>query len=362
LRQIVTNTAAAAAATPLTALAWASYDDYSPRVQSVHDPRGAAAWTLPGLRLGRGRFHPEIGMFSQRSRVRGARPWMTSAALLCLFWVGCDDGPTGTVPPVDPAIAECGYSYVFKRGNFAPNSHVISNRFLPLVPGEQFIFQGVANRGGGLLEHRVIFTVTGLTKTINGVRCAVMWDRDYNANELKESELAFFAQDKSGNVINMGEYPEEYENGVFIGAPSTWITGLGTAQAGINVPGETQLGFTFLQGWVPDISFLDCGQVYTTGSSTCVPFNCYENVLVVDEWSPIETGHQRKYYAPGVGSVRVGAVDDPEGETLGLVNLVQLEPRNLEEANLEALKLEARAYTENSYYAHTPRMERLPAQ
>jgi hypothetical protein len=134
---------------------------------------------------------------------------------------------------------------------------------------------------------------------------------------LREAELAFFAQDKSGNVINMGEYPEEYENGIFIGAPSTWIGGLGYAQSGINVPGETQLGFTFLHGLGSGTSNSWTAARSIRRAAAPGAFNCYENVLVVDEWSPIETGHQRKYYAPGVGSVQVGAVDDPEGETPG---------------------------------------------
>ena len=42
---------------------------------------------------------------------------------------------------------------------------------------------------------------------------------------------------------------------------------------------------------------------------TCVPVGCYENVMIIDERSPLEpeSGHQLKYYAPGVGTVRVGA-------------------------------------------------------
>ena len=38
---------------------------------------------------------------------------------------------------------------------------------------------------------------------------------------------------------------------------------------------------------------------------TCVPVGCYENVMIIDERSPLEpeSGHQLKYYAPGVGTV-----------------------------------------------------------
>ena len=128
-----------------------------------------------------------------------------------------------------------------------------------LVPGTQFILDGVANRGGGLLPHRVVFTVTDLTKVINHVTTVVLWDRDYNMGVLQEAELALFAQDRDGNVWNLGEYPEEYENGEFLGAPSTWIADLAGAEAGIVVPGTISVGYQFLQGWAPDINFLDAG-------------------------------------------------------------------------------------------------------
>ena len=37
-------------------------------------------------------------------------------------------------------------------------------------PGIQYVFEGAANRGHGREPHRVITTVTDLTKVIDGVR------------------------------------------------------------------------------------------------------------------------------------------------------------------------------------------------
>jgi hypothetical protein len=288
---------------------------------------------------------------------RSRRTLLTIAALLALVAAGCDDS-SGPNPPDSPGLAECGAANHFLQRNFTRSTQ-IDNRWMPLVPGLQFILDGVANRGGGPLPHRVVFTVTDLTKVIDGVRTVVLWDRDYNNSVLQEAELAFFAQDNEGNVWTVGEYPEEYENGEFIGAPSTWIGGLDGADPGILVPGGSDVGFTFLQGWAPDVNFLDCGKVYMLGQSTCVPYNCYENVLVVDEWSPLEpgSGHQRKYYAPGVGNVQIGAVDDPEGETLVLSNILHLTPEQLAEARAAALALEARAYQVSDPYRRTARAE-----
>jgi hypothetical protein len=78
----------------------------------------------------------------------------------------------------------------FDRGNFPPSAKV-DNPWYPLVPGTQYIMEGRANRGEGRQPHRVVFTVTDLTKVIDGVRTIVVWDRDINEGQLEEAELAF---------------------------------------------------------------------------------------------------------------------------------------------------------------------------
>jgi hypothetical protein len=101
--------------------------------------------------------------------------------------------------------------------------------------------------------------------------------------------------------------------------------------------------------------------VYQMGQKTCVPLKCYEDVLVIDETSKEEPGaHQLKYYARGVGYVRVGwrGKGDKTKETLELVKVEQLGPKALAEARAQALKLEKRAYEiSKNVYAHTPPAE-----
>ena len=109
-----------------------------------------------------------------------------------------------------PAVAAattattCKPAVNFNRINFSHPTK-IDNLWLPLTPGTQFVLTGQADRGTGTLPHDVIFTVTDLTKVIDGVRTRVIWDRDLNDGELTEAELAFFAQDNAGNVWSMGE-------------------------------------------------------------------------------------------------------------------------------------------------------------
>ena len=122
---------------------------------------------------------------------------------LLLVCSGCSDRPA---TPASEGAVECGAQSTFDRTNFTNSAHV-DNKWLPLVPGTQFVLEGRANRGGGLLPHRVVLTVTDLTKVIHGVRAVLLWDRDFQNDRLEEAELAFHAQDRFGNVWNLGEYP-----------------------------------------------------------------------------------------------------------------------------------------------------------
>ena len=101
----------------------------------------------------------------------------------------------------------------------------IDNAWFPMPPGTQLVLQGKANADDGRVTRKVVFTVTDLTKVIDGVRSVVVYEQDYTAGVLEEAELSFFAQDDDGTVWLMGEYPEEYDEGKFVKAP-TWISGL----------------------------------------------------------------------------------------------------------------------------------------
>jgi hypothetical protein len=236
-------------------------------------------------------------------------------------------------------------------------STTIDNRFLPLVPGTQMVLEGRASRTGEPLPHKVIFTATDLVKVIDGVRTLVMWDVDEQDGEVAEAELAFFAQDDDGNVWNLGEYPEEYEDGFFAGAPSTWIAGVGDAEGGVHMLDYPWFGAFYLQGSVPSIQFLDCAEVVAKHQQVCVPVACYDDVLVTHETSPLDPagGIQTKAHAPGVGIVEVGAIDDPEGETLVLTAINHLDAAGLDAAREAALTLDVRAYRfASAVYGGTP--------
>jgi hypothetical protein len=250
----------------------------------------------------------------------------------------------------------------YDRSLFEPDSADVDNRWYPLRPGARLVYEGSSLEDGERVSHTVVAVVTDLTKVIDGVSNAVVWERDFLDGELVEAELAMFAQDRYGNVWHMGEYPEEYEEGQLDKAPA-WIHGIKDASAGVTIPGSPTLGTPdYAQGYAPPpINWVDRGRVRHTGATTCVPAGCYDDVVVIAEF---ETGvphaFQDKYYAAGTGVVRVGwrGSKDDSKEVLRLVSVTKLSREQLALSRANALELEASAYRTSSVYALTPPSER----
>jgi len=240
----------------------------------------------------------------------------------------------GPVPKLDPR-------------NF-PARPRIDNRFTPLVPGMQFVLDGyVVEDDGQRHPHRIVTTVTDLTKVVDGVRALVLFDRDIEDGLLQESEIFFEAQDAAGQVWLLGEYPEEYENGTLQGAPDTWISGVESAKAGVAMLAHPRVGSpTYLQGLALRVGFEDCATVFRTGQHSCVPTGCYNGVLEIDEFSPLDPagGHQRKLYAPGVGNIRVVPVGGDQAEKLELTSAARLCPAEFAAERNKALQQDRRGY------------------
>src|SRR5690242_17658513 len=96
----------------------------------------------------------------------------------------------------------------FDASKFSNGSN-ITNEYLPLQPGRRWIEDGVTIEGGERIPHKIVFTVTNLTKKIEGIPTVVAYVEDYDEGELVEKEIAFYAQDDDGAVWYFGEHPEE---------------------------------------------------------------------------------------------------------------------------------------------------------
>lgn len=277
---------------------------------------------------------------------------------------GAAGAPAGAAPAgAAPQEELCGPGSAIKFDRMAfPKKPKIDNKWFPLKPGMQYTTTGTVKTATETTRRTVVHTVTGLTKVVNGVKTVVMWDRDYSDGELVESELAFFAQNRQGDVWLFGEYPEEFENGKFVGAPSTFISGLDKAQAGIAMKAKPRIsGPHYVQAYAPEVDFLDCGDVLRKHQHVRVPTGHYKDVLVIDEYNPLEpasAGHQRKFYSQGTGLVKVTAVGGENQETLDLVKAEKLSDSQLRFINQQALMLEQHAYeVSTTDYAKTPPAE-----
>jgi hypothetical protein len=294
-----------------------------------------------------------------------ARLTLTStlvAVPLLALAAGCASAPKATTPKATapnrppsssqaaspPAATDaCGPIPLFTRARF-PATPRVDNRWAPLTPGTRATLDGTVTGQDGRHTHRIVTTVTDLTKTVDGVPAVVVLDDDLQDGELQESEIYFIAQDTAGAEWLLGEFPGEYDNGKFSGAPSAWIGGTAGSVPGTALPASPVPGSPgYRQGSAPAVQFLDCARVYATGQRTTVPNGSYTNVMVTDEWGPLapEDGHQRKFYAPGIGVVRVAAVGGNSREDLVLTRLERLcGPGDLGRARAEALALDHKAY------------------
>jgi hypothetical protein len=295
---------------------------------------------------------------------------LAAVSVLTLLVTGCNrsDAGSNTATPTDvpdtdgftdsassPPYAVDGNG--FNPSNFGADSAEVDNPWLPLEPGTHYIWEGRAfDDEGSRIERKVEFIVTDLTKTIAGVRVAVGWDRDYNDDALGESELAFYAQDREGNVWHLGEYVEHWADGELDGA-RLWVVGdPAGAKAGMQMEADPTQGSTYSQGFAPRPWFWnDHAEVTRLGAQTCVPVDCYDDVVVIKEFEPRFPGAgQLKYYARGVGNIRVGWTgNDEEREVMQLTTFEMLDADQLAEARASVLEMESRGLA----YGRLPPME-----
>lgn len=272
-----------------------------------------------------------------------AHRFVAALVSLLIFASTSAQEPEG-LPPFDPSTFS--------------NPTVIDNAWLPLMPGHYLVLEGITVEEGEEIDHRIEFTVTGLTKEIEGIATVVAFILDYSDGELVEAEIAFYAQDDAGTVWYLGEYPEEYEDGEFLEA-KPWISGVADAQAGIKMMPAPSVGSdSYFQGWGPEVEWSDYALVDAVGESFCAGDDCFDDVLVIAESSLEEDAFQLKYYAAGIGNIGVRfRGDDETQETLDLAEHGTLDDDALAEIHEMVFELEAHAFEVSETYAQTAPIE-----
>ncbi len=236
--------------------------------------------------------------------------------VLTMVTAGCDGGGDSSPDVFLPSeVKEQGYDPGIDPANFV---ETIDNRYLPLIPGTTFVYEGDTEDG---FERNEVY-VTDETKEILGVTCTVVDDRVWVDGELEEKTFDWFAQDKDGNVWYFGENSKEYEDGEVVSTEGSWEAGVDGAKPGIVMQGNPTVGETYRQEFYAGEAE-DMAKVLALDASVSVAYGDFEDCLKTKEWTPLEPGVvEHKYYAPDVGMVLERLVEGGSGE-LELIDIIE---------------------------------------
>jgi len=201
------------------------------------------------------------------------------------------------------------YDPVFDAANFADPR---PNPWFPLEPGTQWIFEGG--------DEHVEVTVTDQTRDIGGITAIVVTDQVFRNGELVEDTVDWYGIDNTGNVWYLGEVTAEYENGQVTSTAGSWETGVNGAQPGIIMLADPQPDDQYRQEYLSGEAE-DLARIIGTGEAVTVPAGSYDNLLLTEEWTPLDQGvAEHKWYAQGVGFVHEETVSGGSG-SLDLVEI-----------------------------------------
>jgi hypothetical protein len=244
-----------------------------------------------------------------------------SAALAAggvLLLAGCGDDDSGTestttttTPSAEPVIDPG------DGGTYAPELDpadfvdVIDNPYLPFAPGMTWVYEGEED---GETE-RVEVEVLDETREIEGITATVVRDTVYIDGEIAEDTYDWYAQDTDGNVWYLGEDSHEYEDGKAVNASGSWEYGKDGALPGIVMLAHPEVGDAYRQEYYEGEAE-DMGEVLEVGTTTELGIGSYEDVLVTEDWNPLEPNViEQKSYAPGIGLIHEAKVEGGDGES-----------------------------------------------
>jgi hypothetical protein len=175
------------------------------------------------------------------------------------------------------------------------------NRYFPLEPGRQWIYQETDETG---TKVRVVVTVTSETRDIaNGVVARVVRDTVTEDGQLIEDTRDWYAQDGEGNVWYLGEETAEFENGDLTTREGSFEAGVDGALPGIIMPAEPEVGISYRQEYYKGEAE-DNGAVLAVDQQVDVAKGHFDEVLLTADTITIEPDVlEYKLYAPDVGLV-----------------------------------------------------------
>ena len=116
-----------------------------------------------------------------------------------------------------------------------------------------------------------------------------------------------------------GSTTKEAKPGGRVSTEGSWEAGVQGAQPGIMMPAHPAVGDRYRQEYQPDVAE-DIGQIAALDETVTVPGGTFKACVRTREWSMLESGTSRKWYAKGTGLVRAESTD---GEVSTLLSITR---------------------------------------
>jgi hypothetical protein len=178
------------------------------------------------------------------------------------------------------------------------------NPYFVLEPGYVLRFEGMEDDEKASL----VITVLDVTELVGNIQTRVVEERESVGGELVEVSRNYFAiSSRTQDVFYFGEEVDIYENGTVVGHEGGWRADGEGNRFGLIMPGNPTIGLHYYQEIAPGIA-MDRAEVVSLTDDFDVPIGRFEHVLKTRETSAIEKGKEFKYYAPGIGLIKDGAL------------------------------------------------------
>jgi len=175
------------------------------------------------------------------------------------------------------------------------------NPYFVLEPGYVLVLEG-----GGV---QLTVTVLDETRQVDGVQTRVVEERETKGGALLEVARNYFAiSRRTSDVFYFGEDVDMYEGGRVVSNKGTWLSGVNGNRFGLMMPGRVLLGARYYQELAPKVA-MDRATIVGIDETVETPAGVFRGCLKVKETTPLERFvTEYKYYAPGIGLVRDGAL------------------------------------------------------
>jgi hypothetical protein len=195
-----------------------------------------------------------------------------------------------------------GYRETFKvnKADLVPTGN---NPYITVQPGRVLKLTDAVT--GTLLT----LTILPEKKTVDGVACGVLEERETKDGQLIEISRNYFATDRNtGDVYYFGEDVDNYQDGKIISHDSSWLAGENGAKFGLMIPAKARVGDKFFQEIAPKVA-LDAVEVVSVDETVKTPAGAFQHCVHLRETTPLDPDVSHKYYARGVGLIKDDGFD-----------------------------------------------------